>query len=488
MSMLRTNPRFERISPVNGEVTWMGMASTPERIQSSLDSAATAFPIWKRLELTERTVYLRRYADYLAAHREEIATDITLESGKPLWESRTEVSTSVAKVDLAIEAIRERRDHTVRNATGSSSTGDGSEIRFRPIGPVLVLGPFNLPLHLPGAHLVPALAAGNTVVFKSSEKTPRVGEHIAQAMAAAGLPDGVFQLLQGGPSVATAALQSPLLAGVFFTGSRNAGVAIHRQLAGRPEVLLALEMGGNNPLVVDRVSNNRAVVEIILQSAYITSGQRCTCARRLIVVDSPSNRQLMQDLAHALPRIRLGHPMAEPGSFMGTMIDDRAVQCVLDKQRQYIDRGMIAIQEAKVHRSLQTQLIPGLLDANGVSPDDDEVFGPLLVLQWAKDFQEAIALARQTRFGLSASLLGDDLDAWSIFQREVDAGVLNWNHPTTGATGVLPFGGLGWSGNHRSSGYFACDYCSDPTASLVRPTATPASKTPIGLEQIGDAS
>jgi succinylglutamic semialdehyde dehydrogenase len=180
--------------------------------------------------------------------------------------------------------------------------------------------------------------------------------------------------------------------------------------------------------------------------------------------------------------------MAEPGSFMGTMIDDRAVQCVLDKQRQYIDRGMIAIQEAKVHRSLQTQLIPGLLDANGASPDDDEVFGPLLVLQWAKDFQEAIALARQTRFGLSASLLSDDLDAWSIFQREVDAGVLNWNHPTTGATGVLPFGGLGWSGNHRSSGYFACDYCSDPTASLVRPTATPASKTPIGLEQIGDAS
>jgi succinylglutamic semialdehyde dehydrogenase len=488
MSMSRTDQRFQRLSPVTGEVTWTGIASNPEQVQSAIDSAAKGFSTWKRLDLQERTVYLRRYSDYLAGHREEIATAITLESGKPLWESRTEVSTSIAKVDLAIDAIRERRDHTFRNASGSSSHANESEIRYRPIGPVLVLGPFNLPLHLPGAHLVPALAAGNTVVFKSSEKTPKVGEYIAQAMAAAGLPEGVFHLLQGGPSVAIEALQSPLLGGVFFTGSRNAGVAIHRQLAGRPEVLLALEMGGNNPLVVDRVSNHRAVVEIILQSAYITSGQRCTCARRLIVVDSPNNRQLIQNLAHALPRIRMGHPLAEPGSFLGTMIDELAVQCVLDKQSQYIDRGMIAIQEAKIHSSLQTQLIPGLLDANGVSPDDDEVFGPLLVLQFAKDLDQAIALARQTRFGLSAALLSDDSEAWSIFQRAVDAGVLNWNHPTTGATGVLPFGGLGWSGNHRSSGYFACDYCSDPTACLVRPTASPTSINPIGLEQIWDAS
>lgn len=486
--MSQTDQRFQRISPINGELTWTGVASSPDRIQCAIDSAAKAFPIWKRVGSAQRTEFLRRYAGYLAQHRDEIATAVTLESGKPLWESRTEVSTSIAKVDLAIEAIRERRDQTVRNAGGASSTGDGSEIRYRPIGPVLVLGPFNLPLHLPGAHIIPALAAGNTVIFKTSEKTPKVGEHIAQAMAAAGLPDGVFHLLQGGPSVAIEALQSPLLGGVFFTGSRNAGVAIHRQLAGRPEVLLALEMGGNNPLVIDRVSSPRAAVEIILQSAYITSGQRCTCARRLIVVDSPDNRRLIRDLTDALPRIRLGHPMAEPGSFMGTMIDERAVQCVLDKQREYIHRGMIAIQESRIHGSLPTQLLPGLLDANGVAPDDDEVFGPLLVLQWAEDIQAAIALARQTCYGLSASLLSDDPQAWSLFRSEVDAGVLHWNHPTTGATGVLPFGGLGWSGNHRSSGYFACDYCSDPTASLIRPSAVPASKTPIGLEQIWDVT
>jgi succinylglutamic semialdehyde dehydrogenase len=481
-------PRFERISPVNGEITWSGSASRPDLIRSAIESAAEAFPAWKRLDLSQRTACLGRYAGYLAEHRDAIATAITLEVGKPLWESRTEVASSIAKVDLAIEALRERRVDSVRGPVGAGSTNDSSEIRYRPIGPVLVLGPFNLPLHLPGAHFVPALAAGNPVVFKTSEKTPLVGELIARGMAAAGLPHGVFQLLQGGPSVAVEALQSPSLGGVFFTGSRNAGVAIHRQLAGRPEVLLALEMGGNNPLVVDRVSNLYAAVEIILQSAYLSSGQRCSCARRLIVVDSPDNRRLVQALTQAISRMRLGDPMADPGPFMGTMIDERAIQSVLDKQTAYIDRGMRAMHASRIHCSLPTQLWPGLLDAHGIAPDDDEVFGPLLVLQWAKDLETAIAMARQTRYGLSASLLSDDPEAWSLFQREVDAGVLNWNHPTTGATGILPFGGLGWSGNHRSSGYYACDYCSDPTASLVRPTATPASKTPIGLEQIGDPS
>jgi succinylglutamic semialdehyde dehydrogenase len=480
MSMSPTEQRFQRISPVTGERTWTGSPSSVEQVRHAIDSAAKVFPLWRRLEPAERIACLRNYAGYLAQHRDPIATTITLESGKPIWESRIEVSTSIAKVDLAIEAIRERRDVSVR--------GEGSEIRYRPIGPVLVLGPFNLPLHLPGAHIVPALAAGNPVIFKSSEKTPMVGEHIARAMAAAGLPDGVFQLLQGGPSVAIEALQSRQLGGVFFTGSRNAGVAIHRQLAGRPEVLLALEMGGNNSLVVDRVQNTRAVVEIILQSAYITSGQRCTCARRLIMIDSLDNRRLIEQLTGAIPKIRIGDPMAETGSFLGTLIDDAAVQSVLDKQGQYFDRGMIAMQEAKIYESLATQLSPGLIDANGVEPDDDEVFGPLLVLQWVSDLEKAIATAQRTRYGLSASLLSDDPEAWQVFRREVDAGVLNWNHPTTGATGILPFGGLGWSGNHRSSGYFACDYCSDPSASLVRPQVLQASKTPIGLEQIWDAS
>ncbi|MFN6128870.1 MAG: aldehyde dehydrogenase family protein [Planctomycetota bacterium] len=486
--MSPTEQRFQRISPVTGEPTWVGPASSPAQVRSAVDLAANAFPVWRRIEPAERIACIRNYAGYLAQHRDAIATAITLESGKPLWESRIEVGTSIAKVDLAIEAIRERRDLTVHSAGNGNSSNEGSEVRYRPIGPVLVLGPFNLPLHLPGAHIVPALAAGNTVVFKSSEKTPMVGEHIACAMAASGLPDGVFQLLQGGASVAIEALQSAQLGGVFFTGSRNAGVAIHRQLAGRPEVLLALEMGGNNPLVVDRLRNTRAAVEIILQSAYITSGQRCTCARRLIVIDTPDNRRLIEQLTGILPKIRIGDPMAEIGSFLGTMIDDSAVQSVLDKQRQYLDRGMIAMQEAKVRDSLPTQLSPGLLDANGVEPDDDEVFGPLLVLQWVSDLETAIATAQRTRYGLSASLLSDDPEAWRVFQREVDAGVLNWNHPTTGATGTLPFGGLGWSGNHRSSGYFACDYCSDPSASLVRPQVMQASKTPVGLEQIWDAS
>jgi succinylglutamic semialdehyde dehydrogenase len=431
---------------------------------------------------------LRRYAAYLEQHRETIASSITLETGKPLWESRLEVATSIAKVDLAIRAFQERRDSTLRSSDPGGMVSEGSEIGYRPIGSVLVLGPFNLPLHLPGAHIVPALIAGNTVVFKSSEKTPRVGQHIDQAMSAAGLPSGVFQLLQGGAPVAVHAMQTPSLGGVFFTGSRNGGLAIHRHMAGRPEVLVALEMGGNNPLVVDQVSNVEAAIEIILQSAYITSGQRCSCARRLILVDTPSNRDLVHRLAGCLPKIRLGHPMAEPGPFYGTMIDLPSLQRVLDKQAEYVDRGMHVICPAGTRSDMPTQLTPGLLDSNDVETEDEEVFGPLLVLRWVRDLDAAIEQASRTRYGLSAAILSDNPDAWNQFRREIDAGIIHWNHPTTGATGVLPFGGLGWSGNHRSSGYFACDYCSDPTASLFRNTVAKASGSPIGLEGIWNES
>jgi succinylglutamic semialdehyde dehydrogenase len=479
---------FERISPVTGEVTWTGTASSENQIDQAMESAHRAFRSWRLIAPSVRLACLRRYAAYLEQHRESIATTITLETGKPLWESRLEVGTSIAKVDLAAQAFHERRDSKLRSAALDSQSKEGSEIAFRPIGSVLVLGPFNLPLHLPGAHFVPALLAGNTVVFKSSEKTPQVGQCIAKAMSAAGLPSGVFQLLQGGAPVAAHAMSNPSLGGVFFTGSRNAGLAIHRQMAGRPEVLVALEMGGNNPLVVDGVADVEAAIEIILQSAYITGGQRCSCARRLILVDTLENRELVRQLAGCLPKMRLGHPMADPGPFYGTMIDLPSLHRVLEKQSEYLQRGMHAICAAQVQTGMPTQLTPGLLDSREVETDDEEVFGPLLVLRWVSNLEDAIQQAARTRYGLSASLLSDDPNAWTQFRQEIDAGVIHWNHPTTGATGVLPFGGLGWSGNHRSSGYFASDYCSDPTATLFRNSVAKASKLPTGLETIWEQS
>ncbi len=473
------NAAFERTSPVTGEITWAGRSSTGEEIALAMRRAQSAFSGWSRTNVDTRSTHLKRYAEYLQTQRDAIANTITLETGKPLWESRLEIASSVAKVGLAIDAFRKRRDSVIER--GAMIT---SQIVYRALGPVLVLGPFNLPVHLPGAHIVPALLAGNTVVFKPSEKTPAVGDWIARAWAHAGLPDGVFHCLHGDAQVARAALEAPEVSGVLFTGSLSAGVSIHRHFAGRPDVLVALEMGGNNGLVVDRANDVRGAAEVILQSAYITSGQRCTCARRLLLIENEFNRELLSMLTQAIPRLKVANPLAEPTPFIGTLIDAPSAQRVLAAQQTAMEAGMQPLVTARCVNELGTQLSPGmLLDEVGIA-EDEEVFGPLLIVQWVPTLEAAIDRINASRYGLSAGLISPDAQAFELFLQRVKAGIINWNQPTTGATGTLPFGGIGWSGNHRPSGYYAADYCSDPVASIQRAALTQAEIPHVGMEEL----
>jgi succinylglutamic semialdehyde dehydrogenase len=403
-----------------------------------------------------------------------------MESGKPLWESNGEVTTAISKVANSIEAIEARRWE-------SSDTTSRNAIRFRPLGCMLVLGPYNLPLHLPGAHIVPSLLAGNTVLFKPSEKSPAVGEWIQRAWEQAGLPAGVLTLFHGSVEQAKHAVSLASLSGVLFTGSHGAGVQIHRQLAGRPECMLALEMGGNNAMIVDQISDRRAAMIAIIQSAYITSGQRCTCARRLIVVDSPENRGFIHELADAIKRIQVDSPIASPQPYMGALVSDSAAQSILDAQSHLRTLGCQSLLESKRMRGHPAILTPGLMFAGAdVSENlaklDQENFGPLLVASMAQDIDHAIEKANQTSYGLSAGILSDSRDSYDRFVSRVKAGIINWNTATTGATGRLPFGGVGASGNHRPSGFYAADYCSDPVASIENPVIELPPKMPPGLE------
>lgn len=486
-------PLLERTSPVTGEITWSGLPSSSDDVRAKWNACREAFVSWRRASFEVRCDYLRKYASRLEANRGAIARTITLESGKPIWESQSEVSSSIAKVELAIQAYSQRRSPSVVDTFASSeierarsnpSPAVHSAISYAPLGTVLVLGPFNLPLHLPGAHFVPALLSGNTVLLKPSEKTPAVGEWILKCWREADLPAGVLEGIQGDSSVAREALASEALAGVFFTGSLAAGTSIHRSLAGRPEVLVALEMGGNNPLVVERVENVTAAVETILQSAYLTSGQRCTCARRLVLIDNASNRRLLELLCEVIPRIRVSHPLVEPPPFLGTLVDPGAARRCIDVQSEYQSLGMYSLVEAKSVNPFGTQLTPGLLLDETAGQRDEEVFGPLLTVRWVRDLDEAIDVANASRFALSASLLSDSYSAWQSFHAEIRAGIVNWNQPTTGATGKLPFGGLAMSGNHRSSGYFACDYCSDPVASLSTSVLRTSDTSVPGLDAL----
>jgi succinylglutamic semialdehyde dehydrogenase len=470
-------PAFTRTSPSGDSVICRGNIADDHQIDAAIASAQATFPTWSETTLDDRMVLARRFADLVTARKEELARLISFEVGKPLWESRTEVTAVAGKVANSIDAILKRRWTTTEQAGAYVAV-----TRYRPFGAMLVLGPFNLPAHLPGAHMVPALLAGNTVVFKPSELSPAVGQWLVYAWQECGLPDGVLNLIHGAATTAIRAVENPAVAGVLFTGSHRAGISLHRAMAGKPEKVLALEMGGNNALVVHNCSDLRRAAITIIHSAFITSGQRCTCARRLIIVGKDTQSKLLSILSEMIPNIRVSDPFAEPQPFMGPVIHQAAADNLLQAQSKLIADGGISL--VAMRQTNAATVTPGLLSVNGVQVDDTEHFGPLLLTRTAKDLDEAISLANDTQFGLSAGYLGDKVEDFHYFLHRIHAGVVNWNRQTTGASGRLPFGGIGASGNHFPSGYFAADYCSFPIASLESHELSEADQPMPGLDKI----
>src|SRR3989338_2449660 len=269
--------RFISLNPATNEVLWKGSAARKADIDKAVKAARKAYESWSLLSVDERLKFLDEFARLLNEQRNNCAATISQETGKPLWESFTEVNTMINKVKISYDAYQDRcREVSAPMDNAQRAT------RFKPHGVVAVLGPFNLPGHLPNGHIVPALLAGNTVVFKPSELTPLVGEKLVKVFEAADLPSGVLNLVQGQKETGIALSQHPGINGVFFTGSVEAGKVIHKFYAGKPEKILVLEMGGNNPLIFNDVQDITAAVYLTIQSAFVTSGQRRTCARRLI--------------------------------------------------------------------------------------------------------------------------------------------------------------------------------------------------------------
>lgn len=453
---------WQRHSPVAEVVSWSGCGASTGQIEVAIQSAREALASWALLPLQDRIDRCQAFARHVDQHGDDLARWISVETGKPLWEAKTEVGAVIGKVDISIEALQQRRWTTRQAARDHTAV-----TRYRPHGVMLVIGPFNLPAHLPGGHLIPALLAGNTVVFKPSQWTPGVGQWLVRAWQASGLPDGVLNLLHGGAEVATAAADHAEVAGVLFTGSRRAGVSLHRLLAGQPEKLLALELGGNNPLVVHDPSDCRDAAITAILSAYITSGQRCTCARRLIISGKGPHDQIVDQLRQRLPRIRVGLPWDDPQPFMGPLVHRQAAETMLQAEQWLQQQGGESVVPLRRGDDNESLLHPGLIAIERAAQlADDEHFGPLLVVQQVDDLDEAIALANRTRFGLAAGFIGRREQDFEYFLERVHAGVINRNRQTTGASGRLPFGGTGHSGNHQPSGYFASDYCSYPVASL----------------------
>jgi succinylglutamic semialdehyde dehydrogenase len=329
-----------------------------------------------------------------------------------------------------------------------------------------VLGPYNFPAHLPNGHIVPALIAGNAVVFKPSEKTPATGAFLVECFHKAGIPEGVVRLLVGGPDQGKALAGEPGIDGLLFTGSARAGMSLHRQFAETPQKILALELGGNNPLVVWDAKDIEPAATIVVQSAYLSAGQRCTAARRLIVEDGKEG-PLMEAVTAMIDRIVVDHPFADPQPFMGPVIDTSAADHVQEQWLTLMMKGGKPLRRLDRPYEERPYLTPALIDVTDVKDrPDEEIFGPVLQLIRVKDFDAAIDAANNTRFGLAASLVGGNSELYDKFWANVRAGVINWNKPTNGAPSNAPFGGIGLSGNHRPSAFYAADYCAYPVTSV----------------------
>ncbi|HEX3358033.1 MAG TPA: succinylglutamate-semialdehyde dehydrogenase [Tepidisphaeraceae bacterium] len=452
---------FTSSDPATGETIWSGRAAGKTDIDTAVASARHAHEDWASRPLAERTQFLEAFAKQVQSRRADLIEAICRSTGKPRWESATEVDAVFGKVALTIQANNERHATTEKQTANTTAA-----TRYKPHGVLAVFGPFNFPAHLPNGHILPALLAGNTVLFKPSEQTPLVGDIYADLWRTANLPAGVFTLLQGGRETGSILANHSAIDGLLFTGSFEAGVALNRAVVDHPGKIVALEMGGNNPLIVADVADLHAAAYWTIQSAFITAGQRCSCARRLILLHD----RLIDPLIEMTRSIQVGKYTDNPEPFMGPLISPQAATRVMNAQDELLKRGAKPLLPMK-NLDNRAMLSPGIIDVTdidrpNINPADVEIFGPLLQIIRVRDFNEAIREANNTRYGLAAALFSDDRALYDQFFRRIRAGVVNWNRPTTGASGVLPFGGVGSSGNHRPSGFFAIDYCAYPVASM----------------------
>lgn len=436
-------------------------------VDSAVDAARRAQRRWDETPLTDRLELLRRFGAELNARAGLLVELLGREVGKPVWEAKTEVAALSAKIEITLkEGLALVRDYEL--------DGGRFECRFRPLGVLAVLGPFNFPLHLPNGHIIPALATGNTVVFKPSDLTPACAQVYAEAALAAGLPAGVFNLVQGrGPTGAALSAHDDI-DGVLFTGSYAVGTSIARANVHRPGRMLALELGGKNTAVVLADAPFEKAVHDVLYSGCVTAGQRCTAVSR-VVVERPIVDRFVEALAARAKRLKVGPPQAAD-SFMGPLVSAAALEKFHHAQTQAATESEVVLASQDLSPGRQGYYVsPAVHRVERLDPDSawqqEELFGPDLAVFVAEDLDHAQAIADATDYGLAAAVFTADETKFDWLARRLNVGVIAWNAPSVGSSSRLPFGGLRRSGNLRPAGVFSTFYCTHPQA-LTRGSST----------------
>ncbi len=472
--------RFTKPIDVNGDWISRSPASSGDElgrysysyahVDEAVESARGAFSAWKRMAIEERAEFLIRFQAVLKKREMEWIEAISREIGKPLWESRTELSAMVNKVDITLQESMKLVANFEIPSILENTTG---ACRFRPLGVVAVIGPFNFPGHLPNGHIIPALLTGNTVVFKPSEKAPWVGQLMAESFQEAGLPPGVFNMIQGEKEVSRRLCVHEGVQGVLFTGSYDVGLQIKQDTLQQHWKLLALEMGGKNSAIVWKDADLEAAVYEILLGSFLTAGQRCSATSRILVHRDVLNQFVSQFHARA-KAFKIGPPLDNP--FMGPLIDQGSVDRFMKFQGIAVREGFETVMGGKVLElanrgnyvtpSIHLNSRMGLEQSRKSTYQQTELFAPSVAILGVDELDEAIAQANVTQFGLVASVFTQSQPVYHHCLEGLEMGLVNWNKSTVGASSRLPFGGLKKSGNHFPTALSAPIYCTTPVASL----------------------
>lgn len=452
-----------------------------DNVDKACHIAKNEYPKWARKTQLERNECLNRLKELFINHESEMAEAIARDTGKPLWEAMTEAKALSQKIDVTLNhSMKLVMEERIPNAL----PGVEGVIRYKSRGVMAVLGPFNFPAHLPNGHIIPALAMGNTVVFKPSEHTPAIGQLYAQIVHKAGFPKGVFNLVQGDGESGKKLVINENVSGILFTGSYDVGLRIKQETLTHYWKILALEMGGKNASVIwEDADLDKAVYETLVGS-FMTAGQRCSCTSRIILHEKIAN-EFTDRFYAAAKKISIGHWSENP--FMGPLINAQAVEKYLRFQEiakrencESLMRGKVLDLKHKGYYVTPSIHLVGEFSEKSVY-QKSEIFGPNVAIYKSSDFDETLNIVNSSGYGLVMALFSKNKALYDEAALKANVGLLNWNRTTNGASSRLPFGGTGKSGNDRPSAHFAIQYCSVPMANLEDPTPFDANKVLPGL-------